>query len=338
MSRTISRLRRRVLLGAVCVLAVSPVVPHATAVAAADDWPSQPMNFVVGFGVGGSADRFSRLLAQYLGEELGKPVVVVNRPGAGGQLAATYVLAQGDDGHTVLSTSISPYLANSIVHTNASFTLDDFAFVNGQWSDYDLIAVNKDRPFKTLPELLESIKANPGKYSVSVVPSSAGQVTTYLLLEAAGIPAKNLNVVTYESGGQARSAVAGGQVDFTILAAEGSEGIRDRVRPLAIVRDKPLEGWDDVPPVNEALKPMGIQIPLLDGSIRGVATSAKFRQKYPERFNKLVEAYERTLKNEKFLEQLKSMKMGADWLGPEKTTEVMKSNFEIISKYRDVMK
>ncbi|MVW77689.1 Bug family tripartite tricarboxylate transporter substrate binding protein [Bordetella sp. 02P26C-1] len=329
--------RRLFVLGTTCVFAVSSLVAQSRA-AAADDWPSQPVNLVVGFGVGGSADRFSRLLAQYLGDELGKPVVVVNRPGAGGQLGATYVLAQGDDGHTMLSTSLSPYLANSIVHTNASYKLDDFGFVNAQWSDYDLIAVNNDRPFKTLPELLESIKANPGKHSVSVVPSSAGQLTTYLLLEAAGIPAKNLNVVTYESGGQARSAVAGGQVDFTILSAEGSEGIRDRVRPLAIVSDRPVEGWNEAPLVNEALKPMGIEIPLLDGSIRGVATSAKFKQKYPERFAKFVSAYERTLKNEKYLEQLKKMKMGADWLGPEKTTDVMNRNYEIISKYRDVMK
>ena len=297
MSQTRSVSRRFALWGAACAFAVTALVPHTTAIAA-DDWPSQPVNFVVGFGVGGSADRFSRLLSQYLGEELGKPVVVVNRPGAGGQLAATYVLAQGDDGHTVLSTSLSPYLANSIVHTNASYTLDDFAFVNAQWSDYDLIAVNKDRPFETLPELLESIKANPGKHSVSVVPSSAGQITTYLLLEAAGIPAQNLNIVTYESGGQARSAVAGGQVDFTILAAEGSDGIRDRIRPLAIVRDKPLDNWEEVPPVNEALKPMGVEIPLLDGSIRGIATSAEFKEKHPERFDKLVAAYERTLKNE----------------------------------------
>ncbi|WP_227870709.1 Bug family tripartite tricarboxylate transporter substrate binding protein [Orrella marina] len=337
MSQKISVSRRAVLLGASCAVALS-AVSFQLPVMAAQDWPTQPVNLVVGFGVGGSADRFSRLLAQYLEPELGKPVVVVNRPGAGGQLAATYVLAQGDSGHSLLSTSMSPYLANSIVHTGATYTMDDFAFVNGQWSDYDLIAVNAELPIKTLPELLESIKANPGKHSVSVVPSSAGQVTTYLLMDAAGIPAKDVNVVTYDSGGQARSAVAGGQVDFTIISAEGSDGIRDKIRPLAIVRDKPLENWEEAMPVNEALKPMGIEIPLLDGSIRGIAASAKFKENNPEAFNKLVSAYERALQNEEFLAKLKSMKIGSDWIGPEKTTEIIKGNYEIINKYKDVMK
>lgn len=332
----ISVSRRFALLGAAGAFAVSALTVQTPAVAA-DDWPSQPVNFVVGFGVGGSADRISRLLAQYISPELGQPVVVVNRPGAGGQLAATYMLAQGDDGHTMLATSISPYLANSIVHTNANYKMEDFAFVNAQWSDYDLIAVNKERPFETLPELLESIRDNPGKHSVSVVPSSAGHITTYLLLEAAGIPVQNLNIVTYESGGQARSAAAGGQVDFTILSAEGSEGIRDMVRPLAIVRDTPLESWSEAPPVNEALEPMGIEIPLLDGSIRGIATSAKFKQNHPEHFDKLVAAYERALQNEDFLEQLKNMQMGSDWVGPEKTTEIVLRNYEIINKYSDLL-
>lgn len=321
--------------GSVFAIAAGATTFHIPAVAA-DNWPDHPVNFVVGFGVGGSADRFSRLLAQYIGPELGQPVVVVNRPGAGGQLAATYMLAQGDDGYTILSTSISPYLANSIIHTKANYKLDDFAFVNAQWSDFDLIALNKNRPFKTLPELLKSIKDNPGKHSVSVVPSSAGHVTTYLLLKAAGIPAENLNIVTYESGGKARSAAAGGQVDFTILSAEGSEGIREMIRPLAIVRDEPLKGWEEAMPVNEALKPMGIEIPLLSGSIRGLATSAKFRKAHPDRWEKLVSAYQRALKNEKFLAQLNTMKMGSDWVGPERTTEIVKKNYDIIYQYRDL--
>jgi tripartite-type tricarboxylate transporter receptor subunit TctC len=307
--------------------------------AAQDDaWPERPITFVVGFGVGGSADRTARALAQFLPEEIGVPVTVVNREGAGGQLAATYVLAQPADGYTLLATAISPYLANSIINTGANYTLDDFAFINGQWSDYDLIAASKESGIESMAEMITSIRENPGKHSVSVVTGSAGELTAYILLDSAGIPVENLNIVTYEGGGTARAAAAGGQVDFTILGAEGSDAIRDMVTPLAVVSDEPLQGWDGVPPVNEALAEIDLEIPVVNGSIRGLAAPAEFRDQYPDRWEKLVSAYERTMQNEEFIAHLESNEIGTDWLGPERTTERVKTNYEILERFGDLVK
>ncbi|MEC5292433.1 tripartite tricarboxylate transporter substrate binding protein [Aurantimonas sp. C2-6-R+9] len=316
------------------LVAAAMAIP--TMAAAQDAWPDRPITFVVGFGVGGSADRTARALAQFMPEELGQPISVVNRDGAGGQLAASYVLAQPADGYTILATSVSPYLANSIIHTEASYSIDDFAFVNGQWSDWDIIAVNKDRDIHSLAEMIEAIKENPGKMSVSVVPSSAGQLSAYLLLEAAGLTDSDLNIVTYESGGAARAAVAGGQVDFTILGGEGSEGIRDMITPLAVVRDEPAPEWD-APTVAEALKEIGLEMPVVSGSIRGLATDAEFKEKYPERWDKLVAAYKATLEKPEVKKYLEENSIGGEWLGPEKTTEVVNRNYEVIKKYKDLM-
>src|SRR5690606_33295906 len=240
------------------------------------------------------------------------------------------------DGYTLLATSISPYLANSIINTGASYTLEDFAFINGQWSDWDIIALNKDKEFQSLAEFMAAVKANPGQHSASVVTGSAGELTAYLLMEAAGLPMDAMNVVTYESGGAARAAVAGGQVDITIVGGEGTEGIRDMVRPLAVVREDAAEGWD-APPVNEALAEAGMEIPVINGSIRGLAAPAAFRDENPEGWKKLVSAYERTMKNPEFIAFLKQNDIGADWLGPDKTTEVMNRNYEILKRYKDII-
>jgi len=324
---------RRVVLGLAAAAVAASVAPMA---AFADDYPSRPVTFVVGFGVGGSADRTARALAQFLPQELGQPVTVVNREGAGGQLAATYVLSQPADGYTLLATSISPYLANSILTTGATYTLDDFAFINGQWSDWDVVALNKDREFQTLADFMAAVKANPGKHSASVVTGSAGELTAYLLMEAAGLPTDAMNVVTYESGSAARAAVAGGQVDITIVGGEGTEGIREMIRPLAVVRDDRAEGWD-APPVNEALGEAGMDIPVVNGSIRGLAAPAAFRNENPAAWQKLVSAYERTMKNPEFIAFLKQNDIGAEWLGPDKTTEVVKRNYDILEKYKDII-
>lgn len=323
---------RRFVLGMAAAAALMTAVPVAQA---AEDYPSRPVTFVVGFGVGGSADRTARALAQFMPAELGQPITVVNRKGAGGQLAAAYVLAQPADGYTLLATAISPYLANSIIHQGADYSLDDFAFINGQWSDWDIIAVNKDRPWQTLGEFMKAVQENPGKHSVSVVPGSAGHLTAYLLMEAAGTENNALNIVTYESGSAARSAVAGGQVDATILGGEGSEGIRDMITPLAVVRDEPADGWD-APPVNDAFGKVDMEIPVLSGSVRGLAADAEFKEKYPERWKTLVSAYERTMQNPEFIAHLKKNEIGSDWLGPEKSTEVVERNAEILRRYKDV--
>ena len=327
------RLSRRAIMLA-CAAACLPLPRGANA---ADKWPEKPVTFVNPFNAGGSADRIARAIATYMTHELGVPINVVNKPGAGGQLGATYFLAQPDDGYTVFATSMSPYLANNILLTNAKFKMGDFGYINSSWTDWDIIAVHMDRPHKTLVELLNDIKANPGKISASVVFGSSGQVVTLALLDAAKIPPNNLKLVFYEGGAPARAAVAGGQVDFTVLGGEGSEGIRDFIRPLAVMLEQPDKDWP-APPVNEALKPLGIKMPVITGAMRGLVVHASFKQKHPDRYAKLVDAYKRTTDREDFKKFVAAGAMGNDWLGPEKTTQVVMENFEILQKYKDLLK
>ncbi|HEV7456858.1 MAG TPA: tripartite tricarboxylate transporter substrate binding protein [Roseococcus sp.] len=328
------QLPRRNLLAAGGGLALIGTAPGTAKAQAA--WPVRPITFICGFGPGGSADRTARGIAQFLAPELGQPITVVNRPGAGGQVAAAFVRAQPDDGYTMLATAMSPYMQTSIIHTRAPYTLDDFAFVNAQWSDWELIAAKRDLGVDSLAALMASIRDNPGRHSVSVVPSSGGQLNVYILLDALRIPARNLRIVTYDSGAAARAAAAGGQVDFTILGGDGSAGIRELVRPLAVIHDRRVEGWEEVPTVNEALRPLNVEVPILSGSIRGLATRASFRTNHPDRWQKLVSAYEAALAKPEAQAHFRTNRIGADWVGPERTTQIMRQTFEIIERYKDV--
>jgi len=133
------------------------VFPGATL---AVDYPERPLTFVVAFGVGGSADLMTRVLSKIVSEELGQPVQVINKKGAGTLLGANYVLGEPNDGYTVLANTFSPYLINTILEGNAQYAIDDFAYINFQWFDEDLIALNKDSRFLDLPGLLEEIRQN----------------------------------------------------------------------------------------------------------------------------------------------------------------------------------
>ena len=303
----------------------------------AQEYPGKPLTMVVAFGVGGSADRMTRAMSAQVSKELGQPIHVINKKGAGTLLGANYVLAEPHDGYTLLANTFSPYLLNTILEGNAAYTIDDFAYINFQWFDEDLIALYKGSPFRDLPALLDEIRTKPKTVKASVVRGSAGHLMAKLLLETLGIPQGNLNLVTYNSGGQARAAVAGGVVDFIVISAKGSEPIREYLRPLAIVSAQADESWK-APPINEALKPLGIKVPLLPGSARGFATTAVFKRRHPERFEKLISAFKRALENGELQQQLDKADIGKRWIGPEDSREIMKDSFDIFKNYSHLLK
>ena len=287
--------------GIASVIALILATLFVPAAIAADDYPARPVTFVVGFGVGGSADRMTRTMSTFIADALGQPVQVINRRGAGTLLAANYVLQQPHDGYTVFASGFSPYLSNTILEGNAEYTIDDFAYLNFQWFDEDLIALTRDSEYTSLPQLLEDIR-------------------------------ENLNLVTYNGGGLARAAVAGGVVDFIVISAAGTEGIREYIRPLAIVSHERSPDWD-APTLNEAMATTGIRVPVLPGSIRGYGTSAEFRRLYPERFDKLAGALKTALENTQLIELLDAASIGRRWTGPEQSERMMRETFAIFRDY-----
>jgi len=303
----------------------------------ASDFPDRPLTIVVGFGVGGSSDRMTRAMSNFIGAELGQPVQVINKRGAGTLLASNYVLQQPHDGYTIYASGFSPYLSNTILEGNADFTIEDFAYLNFQWYDEDIIALNKDSKYQDLPDLLAAIRSRPKTVRAAVVSGSGGHLMAKLLLEVNGIPQENLNLVTYNSGGLARAAVAGGVVDYIVISAQGTEGIREYIRPLAIVSEQRNPKWD-APTLNEALEPMGISVPVLPGSIRGFATTAEFKRNYPERFNKIAEAIKKALENQELLDILERSSIGSRWTGPEQSEITMRTTFNIFKNYSYLLK
>jgi tripartite-type tricarboxylate transporter receptor subunit TctC len=220
--------------------------------ATAQEWPKRPITILVPFDVGGSVDRLARGFAEFMPQTLGQPITVVDRVGAGGQIGTTWFLHQPDDGYTVMLTPATPFLPINILVTGARYTLDDFTFVNAQWIDYTVLFTPKDRPFKTTADLIDAIKASPGKLSAGVSFGSVGHLTTLALIKAIGLGPDAVRVVTFDGAGALRTALAGGQVDFSIDQGEGTETIVEFVRPLAVFLDHRVPLFD-APPINEVL-------------------------------------------------------------------------------------
>ena len=220
---------------------------------------SRPIRWVLGFGAGGVGDLTARLVAPRLSEGLGgAPVVIENRPSAGGIVAAEAVARSEPDGTTLLLVTTTTATAAAMYRTLPYDTLRDFTFI-GQLAAFDhVIATASDGPYKDLRSLIAAAKAKPNGLNLgSIGVGSAQHLSVELFKSVAGIEAA---VVTYRSTPELINAIATGEVQagFETLAPVLPQ-LGGRLRALAIPSAARFAGLPDTPTAAEAGLP-GYQI------------------------------------------------------------------------------
>jgi tripartite-type tricarboxylate transporter receptor subunit TctC len=225
--------------------------------ASAGNWPSRPIKLVAPFAPGGGSDFTSRLVAEKLSQRLGQTVLVDNKPGAGGNLGAEAAIKAPADGYTFLTISGS-YAINSILHKPSFDSLNDIVAI-GQFTDEPtVLCVNPSVPAKTLKELVELAKREPGKLAYgSSGPGGLVHLGTEFFLDAAGIKATH---VPYRGTALALNDLLAGNVQIldggtTTMVPYIKNG---QVRPLAITKripqlDVPTYGEQGYPTLDFSL-------------------------------------------------------------------------------------
>ncbi|MCS0494582.1 tripartite tricarboxylate transporter substrate binding protein [Ancylobacter sp. MQZ15Z-1] len=300
----------------------------------AADYPTRPINVIVPFATGGYNDRLSRAFAPYLEKELGQPLVIVNKPGAGTQLGNSYALNQPADGYSILCTSAAPYIPLTVLLQNAPYKVEDFSMLNLPSRDYTLAATSSDSPIKTFAEVIEKLQADPGSLSIGVQPASADYANMVLAFQAAKIDPSKLRIVTYDGGGPARNATAGAQVDVGFVGGEGFLPLVSKIRPLAIFAEETVDWYPDAPLIGAS----GLKVDFVEGSQRGWVVTTKLKKEQPEIFKFLSGALERASKNPKAIEALKLQQLATTWYGPEASEKAYLANADKMAKYIDLMK
>lgn len=185
----------------------------AAAAAQAQDYPTKPVTMLVAFPPGGVADIVGRPLAASMEKALGQPVVVVNRPGAGGAVGTTAAAKAPADGYTVLMTlsSISIFpVSDPIEGKPAPYQISDFMPIALVTADPTVLVVGADSPYKNVADFVAAAKANPGKINYA---SSGVYGTLHVAMEMfAGAAGIELFHIPYQGGGPAVTALLGGQV------------------------------------------------------------------------------------------------------------------------------
>ena len=226
-------------------------VAAAAGTAQAQQWPSKPIRVVVNFPPGGAADQIARGVAPPLGEALGQPVVVENRPGANGNIGAEAVAKSPADGYTLLMSSGGAFSVNPHLYTKLPYDpLKDLEPVAAAARILVFLVVKPDLPAKSVEEFVALARANPGKLSYGSPGSgSSPHIATVMLARAAGIQVTH---IPYKGAAPALTDLLGGQLDFMFDPGIGLGQVRaGKLRLLAVGSPKRSPLFPDVPTVAE---------------------------------------------------------------------------------------
>jgi len=261
----------------------------------ASTYPTKPIKIVVGFSPGGSADAVGRSLAEAFSTRLGQPVIVENRAGANGNIAAETVSRAAPDGYTLYFPSIG-HAVNVSLYKNLPYDpLKDFTSIGGVFSAPNMLVVPMTSPYKTVPEIIAAAKANPGKLTFASSGSGTSvHLSAELFQRMAGI---QMIHIPYKGTGSALPDVISGQVDmlFPNLPSALPQVKAGNLRGIAITTAKPSAAAPGMPTIAESglpgyematwyglVAPANLPIDIrnrLNKELQGILADPKFKDK-----------------------------------------------------------
>ena len=247
---SISPARRLAVQGLVALAAI-PVLARAQG--AAQSYPNKPVRIVVPYPTGGTNDVLARLVGQKLSEAWGQPVVVDNKPGAAGNIGAAEVARAPADGYTLLLTNINITSMNPALMPRMPFDPQkDFAPITLLGTTSMVLAVNPQLPVKNIPELLNLLRAKPGRLSYASSGSGSPQHMSAEMFKA--MTNTSIVHIPYRGAAPAITDVVGGQVDliFGVVNQVLPQVRAGRLRPLAVTSNKRLPSVPELPTLDES--------------------------------------------------------------------------------------
>lgn len=242
---------RRSAAALVAALALAGLSVHGAAQAQGTSYPNKAVTFVVPFAAGSATDLLARALGQAMSNDSKQPVIVDNKAGASGMIAASAVAKAAPDGYSVLITTNTTHAANEHLYKKLSYhPVKDFTPVTGLGKGGQVLVVSASAPYKTVAELLAFAKKNPGKLSFGSG-SSSSRVAGEMLQQLAGV---ELLHVPYKSNPLAITDLLGGQINLMITdTATGIPQIKaGKLRALGYSTPKRSPMLPEVPTLDEA--------------------------------------------------------------------------------------
>jgi tripartite-type tricarboxylate transporter receptor subunit TctC len=240
-------------------------------------YPERPIRLVVGFPPGGATDILARILQQHMPESIGQPVVVDNRGGASGTIAAALVAKASPDGYTIMMVPSGPYTISASTYATLPYdAVRDFTGVSLLVWVTNVIVVPQNSPAKTLQDLVRTAREKPGQVTFSS--SGAGSLHHLSGEVMKRLTGTDMIHVPFKGAGPAMAALAGSEVTFGFTSMPSAVPLINgkRIRPLAVTSVKRMPALPETPTMTEAgvPPPPGLDIREWYGVIVPAATPA----------------------------------------------------------------
>jgi tripartite-type tricarboxylate transporter receptor subunit TctC len=219
-------------------------------------WPTKPVKYLVPFSPGGVSDGVARLIAQHLGDRLGQPVVVENRPGVSGIVGTQAVARAAPDGYTVMGGTITTHAVNPFFTKNLGYEpVTDFVPVNLVGMVSNALVVRSDSRFNSVADVIAELKARPDSLTYGTAGAGTSQHLSGQLFQS--ITQTRMRQITYKGGSQAMVDLVGGQIDMVFETVAAARPMIDgkRVKVLAVTSSQRLASLPGVPTLAEAGAP-----------------------------------------------------------------------------------
>ncbi len=266
-------------------ISIAALLSSSAAAMAADDYPNKPVKLILPAAAGGPTDVPARIASQILQPKLGQPVVIENRPGAGGALGARVVATAAPDGYTLLVANTSVLAVIPAVSASAGYDpVKNFVPIVRMTESFQILVVNADSPWKTLKAFVDDCKANPSK--INYAHTGAGglpHLVGELFMLRSGC---KMTGVPYRSGGESVTAVLSNAVDTTIegIAITRSLILDGKLRALGGQNKTRTPLLSDMPTMAEAGVP-GAEANTFYGLVAPAGTPAAIVKKLNEALN-----------------------------------------------------
>ena len=306
----------------VVLLVVGALGVMGSSSAFAASYPERPITYMIAFSPGGESDVTARLQQKYLEEDLKVKFLITYKTGGGGSVCWAELARSKPDGYTIAGVNEPHTILQPLQRTDTGYKTEDLTRIACFQYTPSILIVRKDSPFKTLQDMVEFAKKNPGVVTIGGTGTWASTHFAYLLFEkAAGI---KLTYIPYAGSGATKPAILGGHVSAIVGHPTHAVELGDQIRVLAVCAEERSKALPNVPTFKELGYP-GV----VEGSYRGVAAPPGTPREIVER---LASAFKKINFNPEFQKKMTEMGFDLLWWGPDEYNAEIQKRTEYYKK------